>query len=248
MTNKAEVKEKKALLTQEQIQAILDSCYQKTVSGIPHVSPSISELSEEYLQRYSTPEEAAKRMMKNQIKKCTTSGFIAGLGGAITLPVAIPANISSVIYVQMRMIAATAYMVGLDLKSDHVQTLIYACLAGVSVNNVVKNAGIQAGKKMANNMIQKIPGSVCVKINQKVGFRFITKFGQKGIVNLGKMVPVVGGVIGGGFDFAETKAVAQRAYKMFFESDFTSGFTAESADDECIDVDWEDVDNIEINR
>lgn len=55
--------------------------------------------------------------------------------------------------------------------------------------------------------------------NQKVGFRFITKFGSKGLINLGKAVPVVGGVLGGGFDFAETRVIASRAYKMFIEGD-----------------------------
>lgn len=62
-----------------------------------------------------------------------------------------------------------------------------------------------------------------VKINQKIGFRFITKFGQKGIVNLGKMVPGVGAVINGSLDFVETKIIADRAYKMFFEGDFSAG-------------------------
>ena len=32
------------------------------------------------------------------------------------------------------MIACTAYMAGYDLSSDQVQTFVYACLAGVSVN------------------------------------------------------------------------------------------------------------------
>lgn len=61
--------------------------------------------------------------------------------------------------------------------------------------------------------IKKIPGKVLTKINQKVGFRFITKFGTKGIVNLGKMLPGVGAVIGGGLDLVETKVIADRAYK-----------------------------------
>lgn len=69
-------------------------------------------------------------------------------------------------------------------------------------------------------MVQKIPGTALTKINRKVGFRFITKFGEKGIINLGKMIPVVGGVIGG-FDFVETKVIANRAYKMFIEGDFS---------------------------
>ena len=51
-----------------------------------------------------------------------------------------------------------------------------------------------------------------VKINQKVGFRVITKFGQKGIVNLGKLVPGVGAVLSGGFDFAETKLIGNASF------------------------------------
>ena len=71
--------------------------------------------------------------------------------------------------------------------------------------------------------MKKLPGKVLTKINQKVGFRFITKFGTKGLVNLGKLVPVVGGVIGGTLDFAETKVIANRAIKWFVENDFSEG-------------------------
>ena len=85
-------------------------------------------------------------------------------------------------------------------------------------------------------MVKKIPGSVLTKINQKVGFRFLTKFGTKGLINIGKAVPIVGGVIGGGFDFAETKIIANRAYKMFIEGDFevlsnSDGEVIESVDE-----------------
>ena len=86
-------------------------------------------------------------MLKNQILKCTTSGFLTGFGGIITLPITIPTNIGSVLYVQMRMIACTAYLAGYDLKSDQVQTFVYACLAGVSVNQLIKKVGIEVGKK-----------------------------------------------------------------------------------------------------
>ena len=44
----------------------------------------------------------------------------------------------------------------------------------------------------------------------------IGKFGEKGILNLGKLVPGVGAVINGGLDYAETKVIGNRAYKAFF--------------------------------
>ncbi|WP_291244499.1 EcsC family protein [Fournierella sp.] len=208
-------------LDADSIMSILDTCYQKAVNGIERVSPPVEKLAEDYLNKYQDPSEAARKMISNQIIKCTTSGFITGFGGLITLPIAVPANVSSVLYVQMRMIACTAYLAGYDLKSDQVQTLVYACLAGVAVNGVLKKAGIQFGQKIAMNLIKKIPGEVLTKINQKVGFRFLTKFGEKGLINLGKMVPGVGAVISGGLDFAETKIIAERAYRWFFENDFT---------------------------
>ena len=42
----------------------------------------------------------------------------------------------------MRMIAAVAYLNGYDLNSDETQTFVYACLAGVSLNKVVKQAAV----------------------------------------------------------------------------------------------------------
>lgn len=228
--------EKKKLITQEDIMKMLDTCYEKCLNGIPKVSPKVEDLANDYLNKHKTREEACKAMIRNQIAKCTTSGFLTGFGGLITLPVSIPANVTSVIYVQMRMIACIAYMSGYELNCDQTQTFIYACLAGVSVNQLVKSVGVKFGIKFANSMIKKIPGKVLTKINQKVGFRFLTKFGTKGLVNLGKLVPGVGAVIGGGLDFAETKIISKRAYKWFMEGDFST-----TDKEEVIDVTPEDL-------
>lgn len=216
---------------------LLDSCYEKSLNGITNVSPSVETIACEYLGKYPTAKKAAKAMIKNQIIKCTTSGFITGFGGIITLPVTIPANVGSVLYVQMRMIACTTYMAGFELNSDYTQTFVYACLAGITVNELIKQAGIKFGIKFANGLVKKIPGKVLAKINQKVGFRFITKFGTKGIVNMGKLIPGVGAVIGGSLDLVETRAIGDRAYKWFFEGDFA---TENSLEDNCIMIDGEE--------
>lgn len=212
---------KKKLVTQEDIMKVLNNCYEKALNGVPKVSPSIEEFAKNYLDKETNNNKAAKAMIKNQVVKCTTSGFLTGFGGIITLPVTIPANVGSVLYVQMRMIACIAYLAGYDLKSDQVQTLVYACLAGVAVTDVIKQAGIKFGIKLTNATIKKIPGKALIKINQKVGFTFITKAGTTGIINLSRAVPVVGAVAGGGIDYFETKAIANRAYKWFFKNDFS---------------------------
>ena len=194
---------------------VLDAAYKQAVDGIPMVSRSVDELVDDYVSKHETPDEAAKALVKMQVAKCGTSGFLTGLGGLVTLPATIPANIGSVMYVQLRMIAAIAKIGGYDIHSDQVQTLIYMCLTGTAITDVVKEAGIQVGAKSLTAAIKKIPGTALTKINQKIGFRFITKFGEKGVINLGKMVPVLGGVIGGSVDVATTIVIANNAMKMF---------------------------------
>lgn len=219
-----------AIISQDDIMKILDNCYEACLNGIPKVSDDVRIVADEYLNKYKNKETACKKMLDNQIIKCTTSGFITGFGGILTLPVSLPANITSVIYVQMRMIACAAYMGGYDLSSDETRTFIYACLAGVAVNGLIKQASLKFGVKFANVLIKKIPGKVLTKINQKVGMRFITKFGTKGVINLGKMVPGIGAVIGGSLDFIETKVIANRAYKWFIENDFSLEDDEETTD------------------
>lgn len=68
---------------------------------------------------------------------------------------------------------------------------------------------------MAINALKKLPNKILVKINQKLGFRFITKFGEKGIINLVKVIPVLGGGINSAFDGVETRFIANRAIKNF---------------------------------
>lgn len=57
-----------------------------------------------------------------------------------------------------------------------------------------------------------------VKINQVVGFRLLTKFGEKGIINLWKAIPFVGGIVGATFDSVATNAIGNVARNTFIES------------------------------
>lgn len=206
--------------TPEDIQKTMNTCYEKSLTGIQNISKPVTAMMDEYFEKYSSKEEAVKIMTKRQILKCSTSGFVTGFGGAITLPISVPANISSVLYVQIRMISAMAYAGGFDLKSDEVQTFVYACLAGISVNSLIKNVSAKIGNKVGVNLVTKIPTKTLTKINQKVGFRLFTKFGEKGLINIGKLVPVVGAGVCAGFDYAETKVIADRAKKWFIDGKF----------------------------
>ena len=174
-------------------------------------------MAESYLTENSSVENAIDELITCQCRKCGASGFMTGLGGLVTLPVAIPANISSVLYMQLRMIAAIAYMCHEDIHSDRVQTLAYLCLCGKAMGDVLKDAGIVCGEKFVATQIKRLPGGIIKSINKAVGFRLMTKFGSKGFINLGKLVPVIGGGIGGAFDFYTTKKIGGKAKETFYQ-------------------------------
>lgn len=196
------------------IMKALDYGYDKAITGMPGMETA-KELACDYLDGKGSLQSKANSLVNWQTAKAGTSGFVTGLGGLITLPVAIPVNITSVIYVQLRMIAAIAVMGGYDARKDQVKTLAFMCLCGSAMADVVKDVGINIGSKLTISAINKITGKTLQSINKAVGFRLLTKFGQTGAVNIGKMVPFLGGIIGCTFDSFTTKAIGKVAIKTF---------------------------------
>lgn len=157
-------------------------------------------------------------LIRWQNTKAGTSGFLTGLGGLITLPVALPANITTVLYVQIRMIAAIAHMTGLDLRDDRVKSFVFLALCGSATADILKDTGIKFGTKLSMSLIKKyVTKEVITAINKAVGFRLVTKAGSTGIINLTKMVPILGGIIGASFDTFTTNVVGNTARDMFLE-------------------------------
>ena len=201
-------------LTESKMMQVLDWSYDKAVNGVAGLD-SARELAESYLSESGSLEDQVNSLIRWQNTKAGTSGFLTGLGGLVTMPVSIPANITSVMYVQIRMIAAIAHMGGHDLSNDKVKSLVYACLAGNAAKDILKDVGIVVGTKLTTSMIKSISGKTIAEINKKVGFRLLTKFGSKGAINMGKMVPLVGGVIGAAFDSVSTNTIGNIARDTF---------------------------------
>lgn len=202
-------------LTDSLVMQALDWAYEKATSDIPGLD-SAQELAASYLKEEGSLREQIDSLIRWQNAKSATSGFITNLGGLITLPVAIPANFVSVIYIQVRMIAAIAKMCGYDLKDDRVRTLVYVSLCGSAVKDLFKDIGVQFGTKLTAEMIKKyVSAEVLKAINKAVGFKLLTKAGEKGTINLTKTVPLVGGVIAGALDGFTTNVVGNTARDIF---------------------------------
>ncbi|SBV92016.1 conserved hypothetical protein [uncultured Dysgonomonas sp.] len=182
----------------------LDWAYSKAVSGFTGVD-SAYDLGNSYLAQQGSLENQVDSLIKWQVAKAATSGFVTGLGGVMIMPLTVPANIASVIYVQIRMIAAIAYMGGHDIREDRVKSLIYICMVGNGAKELLKDVSVKAGERLA------------AKIAEKVSTSIASKTGEKSVTSLGKAVPVLGGVVGGSYDAITTRVVGKVAKKIFID-------------------------------
>ena len=191
--------------------------------------PSASDLANSYRRKsYPNDAERVQALIRWTVAKNAGTGFVTGLGGVLTLPVAIPASLAGSLVIQARMVAAIAEIYGHDSKDDQVRTAILLCMLGNAMEDVAKQAGVRLGGKVAIVGLEKIPGKVLIEINKRVGFRLLTKFGEKGVVNLAKLVPLAGGVIGGTFDGATCYMVGQAADAAFRPAAVEHGTDAET--------------------
>lgn len=201
-------------LSESKMIQALNWAYKQATEGIKGVD-SAQVLAMEYLATDGDLRAQVNRLIRWQNTKAATTGFLTGLGGIIAMPVTIPANIAVVLFVQVRMIAAIAVMSGQDLKDDRIRTLVYVCLAGDAAKEILRDTGIVIGTKLGTSLISQISGKTLTAINQKVGFRLLTKFGEKGVINIGKAVPLLGGIIGGTVDAVATNMIGNVARDTF---------------------------------
>ena len=212
-------------LTESRLMGALDWAYEKALGGIPGVD-SAEELAASYMKSGNCKISQANSLIRWQNAKAGTSGFLTGLGGIITMPVTVPANVASVMYVQLRMIAAIAHIGEHDIRDDRIKTMAYACLTGNAAKDILKDVGIVVGRKLTENAIRNISGKTITKINQAVGFRMLTKFGEKGAINLGKAIPLIGGIVGATFDSVTTNVVGNIARDTFILTSTSSSAPA----------------------
>lgn len=205
-------------LTQETIMKAMDWAYEKAVNGngVPGID-SAEEIANNYLKGNDSLIVKVNRLIRWQNTKAGTSGFVTGIPGLLSMPITLPANITSVLFVQIRMIAAIAKMGGYDIKDDRVKSIVFACLVANTVSDVAKQIGIDVGHKIAVNALKNMSIDILKKINQKVGFKLL--FGEKGVINIAKTIPILGGIIGGLFDIISTNTVGNIARDTFISKE-----------------------------
>ena len=184
------------------------------VNGLGPVKGAI-EVAEEHRRHYGSTEQAVEKLTVTHSRLVGATGFAAGLGGWLAAAVAIPSDMAVLYVYEGRLAAATAHLRGYDVGSEEVRSVVMLSLLGAAGTEIAADFGIKLGQKAAFQLLQQVPGKVFIEINKKVGFRLITKAGEKGLVNMTKLLPVVGGGVGATINVASMRMVGRYARKNF---------------------------------
>ncbi len=175
------------------------------------------ELARQYRDdpSYGSTDERVNALIRWEATKNFGTGFVSGLGGLLTLPVSIPASLYASWVVQARLVGAIAALYGHSTESDRVRTTVLVAVIGDAGKEILKDGGVSVANRVTLGAISKISEKALADVNKKIGLHLLTKAGGNGIVNLTRIVPVAGGIVGGIIDSVACVLVGKTAKRMF---------------------------------
>src|SRR5699024_4716321 len=140
---------------------------------------------------------ALASLVATHVAMAGAQGFVTNRGGLAAMPVTLPANVTGVLTIQTRMIAAIAHLRGYDLNDNRVRTAIVMCLLG----------GDELARRIHNGQLPTSPMAVATApvfdpeldaaVAQEVLLAVAARVGGRGLsIAVTKRIPLIGGGVG----------------------------------------------------
>lgn len=218
-----EVKETKSALDAANDPTVDDGAINKVVTmlldiGLDGRGPikSAAQVASAAKKDKGSPEEAIKAIARATTVRGGIGGFVTGLGGFVTMPIALPANVLEFYVQATRMVGAIATLRGYDINEPRIRTAVLLTLVGSKSDDVLKKAGMATGGgRITALALRNMPPAALMVVNKAVGFNLMRGVGTKALGRLGRGVPVAGGFVGAGIDSYMMKKIADHAMKEF---------------------------------
>jgi uncharacterized protein (DUF697 family) len=175
--------------------------------------PSAKQVAAKALERHGGQVDTAiDAIVESHVRLASAQGFVTNLGGLALMPVAIPANLTGVAVLQVRMVAAIAHLRGYDLNDNRVRTALVMCLLG----------GEQVARFILDGKLPTSPMAVATapvfdpdldrRVAEEVVGDLMARIGGKNLaLMVTKRVPLVGGGIGAVVDGFATRQIGKYA-------------------------------------
>ncbi|GAB2639610.1 EcsC family protein [Kribbella swartbergensis] len=177
--------------------------------------PGAEQIAETKLEKASGDAQLAiDAVIDQHIRLAGVQGFVTSVGGLVTLPVAMPANLTGLAIVQARMVAAIAHLRGYDLDDPRVRTAVITCLLGEDgVTDRLKKSSlptsplaIATAPVFDPELDRQVAGEVVAELIARIS-------GKRMALTVTRRVPLLGGAVGAGVDGWSTYRVGEFAEK-----------------------------------
>lgn len=189
---------------------LLNQLYPRAVDGLPFLGTPEATAAP-WRMRGGARRARAEKMIRRHVALAGTTGFVTGLGGWLTMPVTVPADLAGVALVQLHLAASCAVLAGRDLHAKATRDTIIECLLKTDQgeNTEPEEATNRVGVKVAERGLRFFVGRAVSWTAKKAGERILARRFARG-------VPLVGGAIGAASDTYLTRVVARHALDAFF--------------------------------
>lgn len=185
----------------------LDGLYFQAIKG-GLGTDSAKELAHHYLSIFPDTQQAAESLILWESSKAATSGFITGLGGAVALPVTLTVDLTGLLFIQFRMIAAIAILGGHSPDDIRTRHLIYLCLGGSVAKELLHNAGLHLFRQLSSTALETVTEKAVTTLMMRI---------TTGVAagSVARLLPLVGGIMNGGMDWVLVRSSGALACEVF---------------------------------
>jgi len=175
--------------------------------------PGAEKVAERHLEKHDgDAERAVDTVIEQHIRLAGVQGFVTSIGGLVTLPVALPANLTGIAVVQARMVASIAHLRGYDLDDPRVRTAVITCMLGEDgVTDRLKKASLPTSPLAIATAPVFDPELDRLVAGEVVGELIARISGKRMGLMVTRRVPLLGGAVGAGVDGWSTYRIGRYA-------------------------------------
>jgi hypothetical protein len=192
--------------------AFVREALSRAIQGIGPLPPAAQAAEKQLKEQRGDVNRAIHEVIENHVRLAGAQGFVTNLGGLVTAAVTIPANITGLALIQCRMIAGIAHLRGYDLQDPRVRNAILVTLLGEDAVAAMVKAKKVPAPPMALATAPAHDAGIDQMVSGVVAADLITRVaGKRLATQIGRRIPLVGGVVGMGADGFATWKVGRYA-------------------------------------
>lgn len=182
---------------------------------VPACAAAVEALRREHPD--DSPRELALRVFSRQALRAATVGAVTGIPGS--LPLAMPAaalDVGAVLHMEMTAAAKVALIYDADYFHDHTSKwqLLGPVVGATLASQLMREIGLKGAREVTRKTAQRVLQQRSLRVVRRMAFKILgRRVTVRAVVT--KSVPVVGVLIGAGWNFAELHIVGRRVISHF---------------------------------